>query len=177
MKQSQIESELAKGKLSRETFRKKYTKVKITNVDITELQIVQWQNIIYRAELKASTNIFLYSWEALEESFGIPIVCWNTFPPNKTNMLLIINIIFEWSRPVYIYHKELLIVFCHLYFDLVIWVVIFNQQSTYLCQVISVILGSQQMCSQFFWKHSYIVEYKFSQNSYKCTWYDLNSLN
>jgi hypothetical protein len=50
MKQSQIESELAKGKLSWENFRKKYTKVKITNVDITELQIVQWQNIIYRAE-------------------------------------------------------------------------------------------------------------------------------
>jgi hypothetical protein len=50
MKQSQIESELDKGKHSRETFRERYTKVKITNVDITELQIVQWQNIIYREE-------------------------------------------------------------------------------------------------------------------------------
>jgi hypothetical protein len=81
------------------------------------------------------------------------------------------------SRPVYIYHNELLIVFCHLYFDLVIWVVIFNQQSTYLCQLISVILGSQQMCSQFFWKHSHIVELVEAFNSSFRSIYDVLSLN
>ena len=77
-------------------------------------------------------------------------------------------ITFEWFRPVYIYHTEFLIVFCHLYFELVAWVVIVINH----CQVISVVLGRQKNIAHLFLKHSHIAmysEYKFIPKSYKCT--------
>jgi hypothetical protein len=71
MKQSQIESELDKGKHSRETFRERYTKVKITNVDITELQIVPGRdhsNVIF-----VINNIFvLFGGMVFQQTIGIP---------------------------------------------------------------------------------------------------------